>query len=70
MSMKMQADVNNLEAQYNVLEYRLNETEEKIELLMGTISALVSGDKKRVNQLRLIREDKVTAVKVTRAKRK
>jgi hypothetical protein len=68
--MKMQADVNNLEAQYNVLEYRLNETEEKIELLMGTISALISGDKKRVNQLRLIREDKVTAVKVTRAKRK
>ncbi len=70
MSMKMQADVNNLEAQYNVLEYRLNETEEKIELLMGTISALVSGDKKRVNQLRLIREDKVTAVKVIKAKRK
>ncbi len=70
MSMKMQADVNNLEAQYNVLEYRLNETEEKIELLMGTISALISGDKKRVNQLRLIREDKVTAVKVIKAKRK
>jgi len=70
MSMKMQADVNNLEAQYNVLEYRLNEAEEKIELLMGTISALVSGDKKRVNQLRIVREDKVTAVKVTRAKRK
>ena len=70
MSMKMQADVNNLEAQYNVLEYRLNEAEEKIELLMGTISALVSGDKKRVNQLRLVREDKVTAVKVTKAKRK
>jgi hypothetical protein len=66
----MQADVNNLEAQYNVLEYRLNEAEEKIELLMGTISALVSGDKKRVNQLRLIREDKVTAVKVIKAKRK
>jgi len=70
MSMKMQADVNNLEAQYNVLEYRLNEAEEKIELLMGTISALVSGDKKRVNQLRIVREDKVTAVKVTKAKRK
>ena len=70
MSMKMQADVNNLEAQYNVLEYRLNEAEEKIELLMGTISALVSGDKKRVNQLRLVREDKVTAVKVTRAKKR
>jgi hypothetical protein len=68
--MKMQADVNNLEAQYNVLEYRLNEAEEKIELLMGTISALASGDKKRVNQLRIVREDKVTAVKVTKAKRK
>jgi hypothetical protein len=48
----------------------LNEAEEKIELLMGTISALVSGDKKRVNQLRIVREDKVTAVKVTKAKRK
>lgn len=56
MSMKMQADINLLQAHYASLEERLEELENQISLLNAGIHTLIGGgDTKR---LKLVREDR------------
>ncbi len=67
MSLKMQADINLLQAHFNEMERRLEEAEDQIALLHHGIHTLVGGgDSKR---LKLVREDK-TPVPRTRDKGK
>ena len=53
MSLKMQADINLLQAHYSELADRLNEAEDKVKLLNQAIDILVGGGSKKGLQLRL-----------------
>jgi hypothetical protein len=53
MSLKMQADINLLQAHYSELSDRLNEAEDKVKLLNQAIDVLVGGGSKKGLQLRL-----------------
>tara|TARA_Y100001963_G_scaffold133533_1_gene193252 strand:+ start:309 stop:521 length:213 start_codon:yes stop_codon:yes gene_type:complete len=57
MSLKMQADINLLQAHYAELEQRLEEMEGQLELMNRGIHTLVGGGD--INKLRLTREDKM-----------
>jgi len=57
MSLKMQADINLLQAHYAELEQRLDEMEAQIEMVNRGIHTLVGGGD--LNKLRLVREDKM-----------
>ena len=63
MSLKMQADINLLQAHYAELEQRLDELDSKVELLNKGIHTLVGGGDLRwdefKNKLRLVREDQM-----------
>ena len=59
MSLKMQADVNLLQAHYASLEERLEELENQVSLLNRGIHTLIGGGD--VKRLRLIREDRTPA---------
>jgi len=57
MSLKMQADINLLQAHYNELSDRLAESDNQIKLLNQAIDVLVGGGSKKKLQLR--RSDRV-----------
>jgi hypothetical protein len=59
MSLKMQADVNLLQAHYANLEERLEELENQVSLLNRGIHTLIGGGD--VKRLKLIREDRTPA---------
>jgi len=59
MSLKMQADINLLQAHYASLEERLEELENQVSLLNRGIHTLIGGGD--VKRLKLIREDRTPA---------
>ena len=61
MSLKMQADINLLQAHYAELEQRLDEMEAQIEMVNRGIHTLVGGGD--LNKLRLVREDRMPTPK-------
>jgi len=67
MSLKMQADINLLQAHYNELEVRITEIEDKLELVNRGIHTLLGGGD--VKRLKLVKEDK-TPTPRTRTKNK
>jgi len=56
MSLKMQADINLLQAHYASLEERLEELESQVSLINRGIHTLIGGGD--VKRLKLIREDR------------
>ena len=56
MSLKMQADINLLQAHFTGVEARLEEAENQISLLNHAIHTLIGGGD--VKRLRLVREDR------------
>lgn len=67
MSLKMQADINLLQAHYNELEVRITEIEDKLDLLNRGIHTLLGGGD--IRKLKLVKEDK-TPTPRTRTKNK
>jgi len=67
MSLKMQADINLLQAHYNELEVRITEIEDKLELVNRGIHTLLGGGD--IRRLKLVKEDK-TPTPRTRTKNK
>ena len=61
MSMKMQADINNLEAHNTVLDQRLAEVETSVLFLQEAINALSSNHKAELTALRIIQSDRMPA---------
>jgi hypothetical protein len=61
MSLKMQADINLLQAHYNELSDRLDESEDRVKLLNRAIDALmgVEADGSGKKKLQLRRTDRV-----------
>jgi hypothetical protein len=53
MSLKMQADINLLQAHYTELSDRLAESEDKVKLLSQVIDVMVGGGSKKGLQMRL-----------------
>ena len=71
MSMKMQADINNLEAHNTALDQRLSEVEQGMMFLQEAIMALSSNDKAHINVLKIIKNDRMPAPrKPVRVKKK
>tara|TARA_R110000765_G_scaffold157054_1_gene260142 strand:+ start:671 stop:940 length:270 start_codon:yes stop_codon:yes gene_type:complete len=56
MSMKMQVDINLLQAHYALLEQRLEEVESQLSLVQRGIHTLIGGGDS--NRLRLVKEDR------------
>jgi cell division protein FtsB len=67
MSLKMQADINLLQAHYDELDLRIAEIEEKVDLLNRGIHTLLGGGD--IRRLKLVKEDK-TPTPRTRTKNK
>ena len=67
MSLKMQADINLLQAHYDEVDLRIAEIEDKVDLLNRGIHTLLGGGD--IRRLKLVKEDK-TPVPRTRAKNK
>ena len=71
MSMKMQADINNLEAHNTVLAQRLSEVEKSVLFLQEAIMALSSNDKAHIRALKIVKSDRMPAPrKPVRSKKK
>ena len=67
MSLKMQADINLLQAHYDELDLRISEIEDKVDLLNRGIHTLLGGGD--IRRLKLVKEDK-TPTPRTRTKNK
>ena len=61
MSMKMQADINNLEAHNTLLDQRLSEVEQSMAFLQEAMMALSSNDKAHIQALKIVRSDRMPA---------
>lgn len=68
MSMKMQVDVNNLEAHINVLDHRLSEAEDQICSLVDTLNTLAFGPTEKAKGLRIIKQDQMPSPRKPRKK--
>ena len=67
MSLKMQADINLLQAHYDEVDLRIAEIEDKLDLLNRGIHTLLGGGD--IRRLKLVKEDK-TPTPRTRTKNK
>ena len=63
MSMKMQADINNLEAHNTALDQRLSEVEQGMMFLQEAIMALSSNDKAHIRALKIVKSDRMPATR-------
>lgn len=67
MTMKMQTEINNLEAHYNELDQRMATMEQEMDAMYTALQSVTGGMGRSMGKLKIVKEDKIP-VRKTRNK--